>query len=59
MSVIVLNKKEILIPGKNAKGDFVDGIIRNTDYRFPIWDNLNKSKMRNPFNHNQEWKGRG
>ena len=33
-------------------------MIRDKAFRFPVWSNENKNKMRNPFNHKETWKGR-
>ena len=57
VSVIVLNNNESPIP-ITKRGQKIPGIIRNESYTFPIWDKKYKDKMRNPFNHKEEWKGR-
>lgn len=57
VSVIVLNKDESPIP-VIRRGQTIPGTIRNENYTFPIWIWDNRNKMRNPFNHKEEWKGR-
>ena len=56
ISVIILEQGESPLPGGSNTTD--DAIIRNKNYVFPIWDSTHKAKMRNPFNHSEEWKGR-
>ena len=57
VSVIVLNNDESPIP-VIRRGQTIPGTIRNENYTFPIWIWDNRNKMRNPFNHKEEWKGR-
>ena len=59
VSVIVLSAGEHPIPYKDKNTQEIkDGIIRDSIYTFPIWIYRNRNKMRNPFNHQEEWKGR-
>ena len=57
MSVICLKPNESPIPYIKL-GKKEPGIIRNDSYTFPIWDKKYKDRMRNPFNHKEEWKTR-
>ncbi|MBQ8680224.1 MAG: M23 family metallopeptidase [Treponema sp.] len=57
MSVICLKPNEYPIPTIKL-GKKEPGVIRDENYTFPIWLWKNKNKMRNPFNHKEEWKGR-